>query len=79
MAMMDERTQLYQELVRTLKKMGYPEEFGAAIASNLRTDKAMSRMLGYLHNAQPRSAEEIADEMLAIMEDRERWIQKKTS
>ena len=39
----------------------------------------MSRMIGYLHHAKPRSAEEIADEMLAIMEDRERWIQKKSA
>ena len=37
----------------------------------------MSRMIGYLHHAKPRSAEEIADEMLAIMSDRERWIKKK--
>ena len=36
-------------------------------------------MIGYLLNAHPRSAEEIADEMLAIMSDRERWIQKKES
>lgn len=76
---MDERTRLYQELIRALEKMGYPEEFGAAIAGNLRTEKTMSRMLGYLRNAHPRSAEEIADEMLAIMEDRERWIQKKSA
>ena len=37
----------------------------------------MSRMIRYLRNANPRSAEEIADEMLAIMEDRNRWVQKK--
>lgn len=79
MGIMDERTRLYQELIRALEKMGYPEEFGAAIAGNLRTEKTMSRMLGYLRNAHPRSAEEIADEMLAIMEDRERWIQKKSA
>jgi hypothetical protein len=36
-------------------------------------------MIGYLRHARPRSAEEIADEMLAIMEDRERWIQKKSA
>ncbi len=34
-------------------------------------------MNAYLHEAGPGSAEEIADEMLAIMSDRERWIQKK--
>ena len=57
--------------------MCYPMEFGIAIANNLRTEKTMSRMIGYLRNAKPRSAEEIADEMLAIMEDRERWTKKK--
>ena len=57
--------------------MGYPKEFGIAIANNLRTEKTMSRMIGYLRNAKPQSAEEIADEMLAIMEDRERWTKKK--
>jgi hypothetical protein len=36
-------------------------------------------MSGYLRHARPRSAEEIADEMLAIMEYRERWIQKKSA
>ena len=34
-------------------------------------------MIGYLKSAKPSSPEEIADEMLAIMEERERWIQKK--
>ena len=52
----------YKELIDTITRMGYPEEFGKAIAKNL---------------ARPRSAEEIADEMLAIMSDRERWIRKK--
>ncbi|MBO5998208.1 MAG: hypothetical protein J6P87_00810 [Lachnospiraceae bacterium] len=74
---MDERTRIYHELVQTIVKMGYPEEFGKAVANNLRSEKTMSRMIGYLHHAKPRSAEEIADEMLAIMDDRERWIRKK--
>ena len=76
---MDERERIYRQLVETIVKMGYPEGFGIAIAENLRTEKTMSRMIGYLHHARPKSAEEIADEMLAIMEDRERWVQKKTS
>jgi hypothetical protein len=73
----DERERLARELVDTLVRMGYPEEFGHAIVQNLRTEKTMSRMIGYLRHAKPRSAEEIADEMLAIMEDRKRWVQKK--
>ena len=74
---MDERERITEELIKQLVKMGYPAEFGAAIANNLRTEKTMSRMIRYLRNANPRSAEEIADEMLAIMEDRNRWVQKK--
>ena len=74
---MDERERISQELVNTVVRMGYPKEFGIAIANNLRTEKTMSRMIGYLRNAKPQSAEEIADEMLAIMEDRERWTKKK--
>ena len=76
---MDRREQIYRDLVQTLVRMGYPKEFGAVIADNLRTEKTMSRMIGYLKQASPGSADEIADEMLAIMEDRERWIQKKTA
>ena len=72
-----ERERLAKELVETVVRMGYPKEFGHAIVQNLRTEKTMSRMIGYLKHAKPRSAEEIADEMLAIMEDRKRWIQKK--
>ena len=34
-------------------------------------------MLSYLRNGRPRSVEDIADELLAIMEDRARWIDKK--
>ena len=76
---MDERERITEELIQQLVRMGYPypAEFGAAIANNLRTEKTMSRMIRYLRNANPRSAEEIADEMLAIMEDRNRWVQKK--
>ena len=67
----------YRELIGTIVRMGYPEEFGKLIARNLGSEKTMRRMTAYLHSAKPRSAEEIADEMLAIMSDRERWIQKK--
>ena len=76
---MNERDKTCQELVETIVRMGYPESFGKSIAENLRTEKTMSRMNGYLRHAKPKSAEEIADEMLAIMDDRERWIQKKSA
>ena len=67
----------YRDLIETVVQMGYPEEFGKVIAKNLGSEKTMRRMTAYLKNAKPRSAEEIADEMLAIMSDREQWIAKK--
>jgi len=47
------------------------------LAGELRTEPAMRRMTAYLRQAKPRSPEEIADEMLAIVTDRNRWIEQK--
>jgi hypothetical protein len=68
-----------KELIDAIVCMGYPEEFGEMIARNLGSEKMMRRMTAYLFSAKPRTAEEIADEMLALMSDRERWIAKKES
>ena len=76
---MDERAKTAAQLIYILKVMGYPEDFGKAIASQLRTEKAMRRMIGYLRQAKPKHPEEIVDEMLAIMEEREAWIRKKSA
>ena len=45
---MNEREKIYMELVETIVRMGYPESFGRSIADHLRTEKTMSRMIGYL-------------------------------
>ena len=71
------REELHEKLVDLIERMGYPREFGHAIAVSLRTEKAMGRMMNYLIKARPGSAEEIADEMLAIQSDRDRWAEKK--
>ena len=76
---MDERTLLREELIEKIRKLGFPEELGAAVANQLGTPGAMRRMLGYLRQVKPASAEELVDEMLAILEDRERWVRKKTA
>ncbi len=67
----------YRELIEAVVAKGYPEQFGRDIARNLGSENTMRRMTSYLYMAKPRSAEEIADEMLAIMDDRERWKEKK--
>ena len=67
------------EIVREIKTLGFPEELGAEIAKQLGSPKAMSRMIGYLVNVRPKSAELIVDEMLAICSDIEMWKEKKAS
>lgn len=56
---------------------GYPEPFCDEITKNLNTDWAAQRMIGYLSHYNKLRLEEIADEMLAIISDRSRIIQKK--
>ena len=73
----DYRDRLKSELIQTIEKMGYPKSFGEEIAKALGSEKLLMRMLGYLYHVKPKTAEEIADEMLAILSDRDRWIQKK--
>ncbi len=67
----------YRNLIEKIVSMGYPQEFGKAIASSLGSEKAMDRMSAYLDLAKPKTAEEIADEMLAITSEIDRWKQKK--
>ena len=69
--------QAYAELRDAAVDLGLPEEAGDWIAGNLHSERAIRRMTSYLKNAHPRSMEQIADEMIAIMEDRENWIRKK--
>ena len=74
---MEIRKRKKRELIDILIRMGFSAELGEAIAANLRTEKPMNRMIGYLLSAQPRTEEDIVDEMLAIMSDRDTWIRKK--
>jgi hypothetical protein len=68
-----------EQLIQILQRYGYPASFGEIIAKELHTEKALNRMISYLLQGKPSSAEEIADEMLAIEADRQQWIQKKTA
>ena len=65
------------DLVQVIRSMGYPDELGEAIAKNLGSPKAMRRMMAYLASAQPKTAEEIVDEMLAIQSEIDTWRKKK--
>ena len=67
-----------KELYKVLLNRGYPKEFCAEIAyKNMNTDYTATRMLGYLYRVSNPRIEDLVDEMLAILSDREQIIQKK--
>ncbi|MCD8021301.1 MAG: hypothetical protein LUF92_17545 [Clostridiales bacterium] len=66
------------ELYQLLLSKGYPKEFCAEIAyTNMNTDYTATRMLGYLYRVSDPRLEELVDEMLAILSDRDAIIKKK--
>ena len=65
-----------EDLVDAVEALGYPTEFGLVLAGELRGAKSMRRMASYLRQAQPTSPEEIADEMLAILDLNRAWAQR---
>ena len=73
--MASERT---NELYKVLLDRGYPKEFCAEIVfKNMNTDYTATRMLGYLYRVSDPRIEDLVDEMLAILSDRDAIIQKK--
>ena len=73
--MASERT---DELYKVLLSRGYPKELCAEIAyKNMNTDYTATRMLGYLYRVSNPRLEDLVDEMLAILSDRDAIIQKK--
>ena len=73
--MASERT---DELYKILLSKGYPKELCAEIAyKNMNTDYTATRMLGYLYRISTPRIEDLIDEMLAILGDRNAIIQKK--
>lgn len=75
---MKPKSELSQKLYQVLLRRGYPAEFADLITRNLNTDFTAKRMLGYLRQYPgDLSPEELADEMLAILSDRARIMEKK--
>lgn len=74
---MKPRTETSMKLYNVLLDRGYPEPFCEQISLNLNTDWTANRMLGYLAYYKSLPMEEIVDEMLAILSDRERIMAKK--
>lgn len=64
-----------RELYRYLK-VHFSEEFATAITKYLSTDFTAERMLRYIRNTGKCSMEMIVDEMLAILNERDAYVQK---
>lgn len=65
------------ELYELMLKRGYPEPFCDEVTKNLNTDFTAKRLIGYLGHYQHPSLEDLVDEMLAILSDRQRIMDKK--
>ncbi|HIS26112.1 MAG TPA: hypothetical protein IAA57_04300 [Candidatus Pullilachnospira intestinigallinarum] len=67
-----------EELYRLLLGKGYPKEFCREVAyRHMNTDYTATRMLGYLYRISDPRIEDLVDEMLAILSDRDEIIRKK--
>ena len=64
------------KLYEYMLNKGYPEPFADEVTKNLNTDWTAQRMIGYLSHYKTLPLEEVADEMLAILSDRNRIMQK---
>jgi len=65
------------QLKKRLEDLGYDPEFCNLVSKQLCTDWTADRMLGYLRYVKNLKEEDIVDEMLAILGDRDRIVQKK--
>lgn len=73
------KEQKHIALVRMMERLGFPTEFGEVIAESLGTEKQMERMIAWLGLMRPTTPEMVADEMLAIKAEFERYREKKVA
>ena len=74
---MKPRTELSMQLYDILIERGYNENLCDLITRNLNTDYTATRIIGYLSHYSYLPEEEVVDEMLAILSDRNALIKKK--
>ena len=72
----EEREYERARLMRTMEDLGFPEEFGEVLVSQLGGPWSLRRMTGYLLSARPTRFEPIADELIVILEERARIVDK---
>lgn len=71
------RSEESKQLQSILLDRGYDAKFAELIATQLNTSWTANRMIGYLRHLPKLREEEIVDEMLGILSDRDRIQQKK--
>lgn len=59
------------KLFKLMVSKGYPTEFCEIVANELKTDFTASRMISYIASYPRLPLEEVADEMLAILHERD--------
>lgn len=74
---MKPKSELSIQLYELLLSRGYSEPFCDLVTKNLNTDFTAGRMIGYLHYYVDLPEGEIVDEMLSILDDRNRIMKKK--
>lgn len=72
-----EKSPISQELYEYMLDKGYSEEFSDLVTKNLNTDFTAGRMMGYLSHYANLPEVEVVDEMLSILADRQKIMQKK--
>lgn len=66
-----------KHLLKELLDRNYDEKLCEIIVNQLNSDISANRMIGYLYYHNDLPIEEVVDEMLAIISDRDAWIKKK--
>ena len=65
-----------EQVLGTMRRLGFDEPFSMGVVCLLDTDFVADRLLRFLRNARPASREVVADELLAIIGDRDKYVQK---
>ena len=64
------------ELYDLMVQKGYPAEFASIVAEQMHTEYTSERMILYISRAGLLPPQEIADEMVSILAERDRLVQK---
>lgn len=65
-----------EKVYRVMLYKEYPADFSRLIAQELSTEYTANRMIAYFGRAGKPPLEEVADEMLAILADRDKFVDK---